>query len=82
MKALSALLTCASPIAAMELTEDVCPRDEWLQCRNCQSGNDTNKGINRWNIFLPCSSPSVLAVAIEEAECSCMLHGLERWYFT
>ena len=25
--------------------------------------------------FLSCSSPSVLAVAINEAECSCKLHG-------
>ena len=82
MKAISALLACVSPIAAMELIEEVCPCDEWLQRRNCESGNDTNNGIHRWNIFLPCSSPSVLAVAIEEAEYPCMLHGLERWYFT
>jgi len=43
MKSLAAFLTCASPIAAMELTEAVCPCDEWLQRRNCESGNDTNE---------------------------------------
>ena len=45
------------PIAVGHDIEEVCPHDEWLQRRNCESGNVTNNGINSWNLFCHMQQP-------------------------
>jgi len=45
------------PIAVGHDIEEVCPHDEWLQLRNCESGNVTNNGIDSWNLFCHMQQP-------------------------
>ena len=77
MKALSVLLTCASPIATMELTEEVCPLHA-MSDFNAGTVSQTMIQITALTneTYFAMQSPAILAVA---RMLMYMLPGLENF---
>ena len=73
------------PIAVGHDIEEVCPHDEWLQRRNCGSGNVTNNRIDSWNPF--CHMQQPFHSCCRHWGGIVLMHGswlgfTGRWYFT